>query len=186
VLAAIRSDAKLREGFRENYADSVTLDNLRDALATFEASLITPNAPFDRYLCGDETAIGVAAVKGYERFRDYGCISCHQGRNIGGNMFQRLGAVKEYFVPGRPLNPADLGRFNVTGDERDRHVFKVPSLRNVALTDPYFHDGSQATLPDAIRTMARGQLGIELTDARVVELVEFLNALTGEVPNVPR
>lgn len=155
-------------------------ENVKDAIAEFERSLSTPNSRFDRWLRGDDNAITAEELEGYRKFKSYGCVSCHQGVNIGGNMFETLGAVREYFAERGNVSKADLGRFNVTGKEEDRHVFKVPSLRNVALTSPYFHDGSAKTLDEAVRVMARYQLGRPLPDADAALLVKFLQTLTGE------
>lgn len=149
-----------------------------DALIAFQRSLLTPSR-FDRYLEGDAAALTDAELEGYALFKARGCAACHQGVGVGGNMFQRLGLLGDYFGDRGGLTEADLGRYNVTGREEDRHVFKVPGLRNVALTAPYFHDGSAATLEDAIRVMARYQLGRELTPDEVTSLAAFLGALSG-------
>jgi cytochrome c peroxidase len=178
VVAKLSQDAAYRDAFQRIYADGMRGENIADAIATFERSLLTPDSPFDRFLLGDETALGELERAGYRRFLDYGCASCHQGAHIGGNLFQRFGVMDDYFAD-RPVAPHDLGRFNVTGREADRHVFKVPSLRNVAVTPPYFHGGSAATLEDAVVIMGRYQLGRELTDEDVRALVAFLQALTG-------
>jgi cytochrome c peroxidase len=119
-------------------------------------------------------------LEGYSLFRSFGCVSCHQGRNVGGNLFQKLGLVRPYYQ-GEQQAPSALGRFNVTGDEGDRHVFKVPSLRNVALTAPYFHDGSVATLEEAIVIMGYHQLGRSLGADEVQAIGAFLKTLTGEL-----
>ena len=132
--------------------------------------------------CGDPEAIGAEERRGYEFFQSYGCIGCHQGVALGGNMFQRLGVVRDYFADRGDVTRADLGRFNVTGREADRHVFKVPTLRNVALTAPYFHDGSAPSLDDAVRVMARYQLGRDIPAADRAAIVAFLRSLTGELP----
>ncbi|MCB4769729.1 c-type cytochrome [Ancylobacter sp. Lp-2] len=150
-----------------------------DALATYQRSLVTPNSAFDRYLAGDRSALGDDALRGYQLFRDYGCAACHQGSNLGGNMFQKFGI---YAPPPRadPDNDGDLGRFTLTGKEEDKGVFRVPSLRNVAVTAPYFHDGRAPTLPDAIAIMGASQLGRRLSPADIHSLVAFLETLTGE------
>lgn len=179
VLAKLTADEKYRRAFSDLYPDGMTAANLVDAIATFERTLLTTNARFDRYLKGDDRAIGELERSGYLRFKDYGCASCHQGANVGGNMYQRFGVMADYFAD-RPLTKADLGRFNVTGLEDDRHVFKVPSLRNVAVTPPYFHDASAATLADAVTIMGRYQLGRELTPEDVRAITAFLHSLTGE------
>ena len=185
VLSRLEQDDQLVAEFRRLYRDGLTADNLLDALATFERSLVTVNSRFDRYLQGDRQALSRLEEEGYRRFAEYGCISCHQGMLIGGNMFQKFGVLGDYFA-GRSVSEADLGRFNVTGREEDRHVFKVPSLRNVARTAPYFHDGSAATLEQAVLIMARYQLGRELSGDDVEAIVAFLGTLDGELPGSSR
>ena len=185
VLQKLRADAGYLAAFKQVYPDGVQRDNVKNAIAEFERSLVTPNARFDRWLRGDEKAITAEELQGYRKFKNYGCTSCHQGVNVGGNMFETLGAVREYFVERGNITKADLGRFNVTGREEDRHVFKVPSLRNVALTPPYFHDGSARTLDDAVKVMARHQLGRPLPEADAALIVKFLQTLTGEYNGRP-
>lgn len=172
--------------FRAAYPDGLTAANIRNALATFERTLLTPDAPIDRYLRGDKSALDPNQREGYRRFKQLGCASCHQGVNVGGNLFQRFGVMEDYFAgTGRALTQADMGRFNVTGMPTDRHVFKVPGLRNVALTAPYFHDGSVATLPEAVAIMGRVQLGKPLSDEDVALIVAFLQGLTGTYQGEP-
>ncbi len=185
VVASLQADPDYRRGFAAVYPDGITPDNVSDAIASFERTLVTPDAPFDRYLRGDREAIPPDAVEGYARFKSFGCTSCHQGVNVGGNLFQRFGAMGDYFADRGNVTRADLGRFNVTGREADRHVFKVPSLRNVAVTAPYFHDGSAQTLDEAVAVMGRYQLGreIEAEDRRLI--VAFLRTLTGHYRGVP-
>jgi cytochrome c peroxidase len=185
VIDKLQADDAFRRDFQRAYPDGITATNLADAIATFERTLLTENAPFDRYLRGDPKAIDDRARLGYRRFRDLGCASCHQGAAVGGNMFQRFGVMADFFgnrARQRPAVAADLGRFNVTGQEVDRHVFKVPSLRNVAETAPYFHDGSAATLDEAVAIMGSYQLGRELTRDEIDSLVAFLKTLTGMPP----
>jgi cytochrome c peroxidase len=185
VVGKLRADEAVRREFQHIYPDGVTADNVVDAIVTFERTLLTSNAPFDRFLRGDQQAIDAKAIAGYRRFREFGCTSCHQGANIGGNMFQRFGVMADYFADRAssvPATEADLGRYNVTRREEDRHVFKVPSLRNVALTAPYFHNGSVATLDEAVSVMGRYQLGRRLSKDEVASIVVFLNTLTGERP----
>jgi cytochrome c peroxidase len=178
VLAKLRAEDAYRTRFADIYPDGITAANVADAIATFERSLVTPGSPFDRYLLGDSKALTADQREGYRRFKDLGCPSCHQGVNIGGNLFQRFGVMSDYFA-GKSQTSADLGRYNVTGREEDRHVFKVPSLRNVALTPPYFHDGSAATLEDAVAVMGRVQLGRELSSNDTRLIAAFLRSLTG-------
>jgi cytochrome c peroxidase len=180
VIRRIESDAGYREAFRREYGGTISDATVSDAIARFEATLVTPDAPFDRYLNGDKNAISADALEGYRRFSDYGCISCHQGINIGGNLFQRFGVMGDYFTDRGNLTKADLGRFNITGQEEDRYVFKVPGLRNVAVTAPYFHDGSVTTLNEAVDIMARYQLGRDLSDEDRRYIIAFLESLTGK------
>jgi cytochrome c peroxidase len=187
VVAALTADPTYVADFRALYTNGITEANIVDAIAEYESALITP-APFDRFLHGDKMALSADERAGYELFRELGCMSCHRGTNLGGTMYQRFGLVREYFGPdlGRPLTEADNGRFNVTRKETDRHRFKVPTLRNVALTAPYLHDGSRATLNEAVLVMSRHQLGRDLDAGQVRLVVTFLGALTGELPEVTR
>ncbi|MCY7283325.1 MAG: cytochrome B6, partial [Cyanobacteria bacterium CAN_BIN43] len=132
--------------FNAIYADGITLPNAINAIAVYERSLDTPNSRFDQFLRGDYTALTVQEREGYRLFKSYGCVSCHQGVNVGGNLFQKFGVIGNYFADRGNITPADYGRYNVTGSENDRYVFRVPSLRNVAITPPYFHDGTAQTL----------------------------------------
>lgn len=169
-----------RERFQRAFPDGLTPANVRTALLEYERSLVTPNAPFDRYLRGDAGAISERAKSGYGLFKAYGCASCHQGMAVGGNMLQRVGVMRDYFADRGKVTPPDWGHFNSTHLERDRFVFRVPSLRNVALTAPYFHDGTATTLESAVTLMARYQLGRELESDDAELLAEFLRTLTGE------
>jgi len=180
VIAKLRAAPDYPAAFNSIYADGINAGNIKDAIAAFERSLSTPNARFDRYLRGDDGALTNAEKQGYQIFKSYGCASCHQGVNIGGNMFQTFGVMADYFADRGNITRADLGRLNVTGDPNDRYVFKVPSLRNVALTAPYFHDGSMTRLEDAVEVMGEYQLGRHLSRDEVALLVSFLNTLTGE------
>lgn len=181
VLERLAADEGMRRDFAAAYPDGLTAANVADAIASFEQSLLTVDSPFDRFLRGDSQALGELEIDGYHRFRDFGCISCHQGALLGGNMFQKFGVLGDYFA-GRAVSQADLGRYNVTGRDEDRHVFKVPSLRNVALTAPYFHDGSADSLATAVAVMGRYQLGRDLSPDDVKAIVAFLNSLTGKIP----
>lgn len=183
VLERLNADEAMRRDFSIAYTDGITAANVADAIASFEQSLHTPDSPFDRFLRGDQAALDELAQAGYQRFRDFGCISCHQGALLGGNMFQKFGVLGDYFV-GRPQSAADLGRYNVTGRDEDRYVFKVPGLRNVALTAPYFHDGSVASLESAVAIMGRYQLGRDLAPEDVKAIVAFLHSLTGRIPSM--
>lgn len=177
-----------RDQFRAAYGGAATQDSVRDALATYEKSLVSLNAPFDRWLGGDETALTEAQKKGYDLFKSYGCASCHQGANVGGNMFQKFGFFGNWFADRGHETQADQGRFNVTNRIEDRYVFKVPSLRLVTLTAPYFHDGSVPDLKQAIRLMGRYQLGRDIPAGDVTLIVAFLSSLVdpAQLPQPPR
>jgi cytochrome c peroxidase len=181
VVALVAADGKYHALFARAYPDGVTKPNIENAIASYERTLITPDSRFDRHLRGQARAINPTELAGYAKFKNFGCVSCHQGRNIGGNMFQKFGVMRDYFADrGRPAK-SDLGRYLVTGNPEDKHVFKVPTLRNVALTAPYFHDGSAATLEDAVDIMFRYQLGRVPTPKDRAEIVAFLRTLTGTV-----
>lgn len=160
----------------------VTLTNVGDAIAAFEGTLLTPNAPFDQYLKGDENALNAEQKVGLKLFVDKGCAACHNGVNVGGGMYAPFGVVER---PGADfLPPADKGRFQVTSTTSDEYVFKVPTLRNIELTPPYFHSGKSWDLKQAIAVMATSQLGQELKDEEVASIEAFLLSLTGEQPQV--
>jgi cytochrome c peroxidase len=180
ILEKLRSAPDYVSHFSAIYADGIQRANVRDAIATFERSLITPNSRFDRYLRGERSAITSEELKGYRLFKDYGCSSCHQGANVGGNLFQKFGVMGDYFAKRGKITKADFGRFNVTKNEIDRHVFRVPTLRNIALTAPYFHDGSAPRLEDAVTVMGIYQLGRPLTPSETDAIVKFLKTLSGE------
>jgi cytochrome c peroxidase len=180
VVERVAQDAAYRQGFASAYRDGVTKANIQNAIASFERSLITPNSRFDKFLRGDANAISQPQKAGYAAFKRYGCVACHQGVNVGGNMFQKFGVMGDYFERRGNPSQADLGRFLATGKDSDRHVFKVPGLRNVALTAPYFHDASAKTLADAVDTMFRVQLGRSASAADKAAIVDFLTSLTGE------
>jgi cytochrome c peroxidase len=180
TVAVLAGDSSYGGEFAEIYPDGVQPKNIRDAIATFERSLVTPNSRFDRFLRGDHAALNENEREGYRLFKRIGCVSCHQGMNIGSNSYQKLGIMENYFEARGHINAADFGRFNVTQSEDDRFYFKVPSLRNVALTAPYLHDGTAKTLNDAVRIMARFQLGVRLEAEEEAAIVAFLRTLTGE------
>lgn len=172
VLDFLKDEPSYASEFRELFDDGITAQNFRVALATFERSLITPDSRFDRYLEGDAEAITELEKQGYHLFLEVGCATCHQGVNVGGNLYQRLGTG----TVGR-IGLSDQGRYSVTNRESDREKFKVPGLRNVARTAPYFHDGSVAELDEAVRQMAHLQLGISLPPQDVEAIVAFLHSL---------
>lgn len=181
VINKLSKDRKIVRHFTKLYGDGITSDNIQNAIATYESALITPDSPFDQYLRGNESAMSKQAIEGYQLFNNYGCVACHQGVNIGGNMFQRFGVMNDYFTDRGNITKEDYGRFNVTGRESDRFKFKVPSLRNVAMTAPYFHDGSAETLHEAVIVMTRYQLGKPIDEEHLEKIVAFLESLTGNL-----
>jgi cytochrome c peroxidase len=185
VVNKLRQSTEYIQGFAGIYPDGLTRANIQDALTTYEQSLYTPNSRFDQFLRGNKQALTAAEQEGYRIFKAYGCVSCHQGVNVGGNIFQKFGVIGNYFADRGNITQADLGRYNVTKDKADRYVFRVPTLRNVALTPPYFHDGSAKTLEDAIAVMAKYQLGRPLAKAQINSIAQFLHSLTGEYQGKP-
>lgn len=177
ALHDLKADKEYAKAFSEIYSDGITKANLADAIATFEKVLITPNAPFDRYLRGDDNAISENAKKGYILFKEKGCISCHNGINIGGNLYNKFG------IFGDPESK-ELGRYSITHRKEDKYVFKVPSLRNVSLTAPYMHDGRATTVKEAVNLMVKYQLGRRIYGEELRDIVSFLQSLTGEFPEI--
>ncbi|HSP58824.1 MAG TPA: cytochrome-c peroxidase [Halomonas sp.] len=162
--------------------DPINIDNVQDAIALFEATLITPNAPFDQYLKGNADALDEQQMTGLSLFIDKGCAACHNGINIGGSQYRPFGVVEK---PGADfLPPADKGRFVVTESVSDEYVYKVPSLRNIELTPPYFHSGKAWDLKQSVAVMGSAQLGIQLSEDEVTSLTAFLHSLTGDQPSV--
>ena len=184
VVANLTAIPQYQTAFAQVYPDGVTAANVQNALATYERTLLTPNSRFDQYLQGNTDILTLEEKYGYQRFKEYGCIACHQGLNIGGNMFQKFGVMDDYFK-GRPPAETDLGRYLVTHDEDDRNVFKVPSLRNVAVTAPYFHDASAKTLEDAVDVMFKFQLGRIPSADDKEQIIKFLKTLTGQWAGKP-
>jgi len=180
IVGKLSADNQYRTLFNQIYSDGITDKNIVDAITEFEQSLVTVNSPFDRYLLGENDAISDNAKLGYEKFKEYGCVACHQGSNVGGNLYQQFGVMGDYFVDrGWEIRKSDLGRYNVTGLDDDKYVFKVPSLRLAVLTAPYFHDGSVATLKDAVRIMIKYQLGRTVKEEDEEQIIEFLHSLVG-------
>lgn len=181
IIAKLQADKELTRAFAEVYPQGWSEATITDAIEQFEMTLITPNSRFDKYLRGDDDAITDIEEEGYELFKKYNCATCHVGVNLGGESYELMGLRKHYFADrGTELTVEDNGRFKETQIERDRHRFKVPGLRNVALTWPYYHDGSQATLKEAVCKMGTYQSGVALTDEEEDKIVMFLNTLTGE------
>jgi cytochrome c peroxidase len=185
VLRKLGQDPAYRRAFAAAYAGGLTKANIQDAIASYERTLITPNARFDRYLRGDANAITETEKAGYAKFKRYGCVACHQGVNVGGNMFQKFGVMGDYFARRGAASVADQGRFAVTRDPADLHVFKVPSLRNVSETGPYFHDASAATLAQAVDVMFQFQLGRSGSQRDKDDIIAFLKTLNATPEGQP-
>jgi cytochrome c peroxidase len=168
----------------------VSYDNIAKAIASYERTLLTPNSPFDRFMNGDESAMNAAARRGMQTVQDIGCTACHSGPifagpaalPLGQGFFQRFPLLDDSEYVDKYRLAEDLGRYTVTQKDADRHMWRVPTWRNVALTAPYFHNGSVDTLDEAVRVMARTQLGLDLTGEQVDDIVAFLESLTGEFP----
>lgn len=177
VLERIREDKSYDELFSKAFPDEkdpITFKNFGKAIGAFERTLLTPGR-FDEYLKGNDKALNADEIKGMTTFRDVGCVACHNGATVGGQMYQKLGLVK-------PYPTKDTGRMEVTKNEADKFFFKVPSLRNIEKTGPYFHDGSVNTLEQAVKLMGEHQLGRTLTEEQTGEIVTFLKALTSPLP----
>ena len=162
--------------------DAVSFDNMAKAIEAFEATLITANAPFDNYLRGDEAALNEEQKIGQQLYVDNGCSSCHSGINLGGQGYYPFGVTE---VPSSEVRPVDdLGRFQVSNTASDKYVFRAPALRNISLTQPYFHSGKVWSLESAVSIMGSSQLGIELTQEDSLKIVAFLESLNGEMPEI--
>jgi len=178
VVKVLKSIPGYEPLFKAAFPDDdkpITYDNMAKAIGAFERKLVTPSR-WDKFLGGEQGALTDDEKRGFNLFVKTGCPTCHNGPNVGGSMYQKLGFKKPY------PKQDDLGRFEVTKNEVEKMVFRVPSLRNVEKTAPYFHDGSIATLEEAVRTMAEYQNGVELKDDEVASIVTFLKSLTGEIP----
>jgi cytochrome c peroxidase len=176
-LIKVLNKSPYKEEFKKIYKKGITKESITDAIAEFEKALITPNCAFDRYLRGKKDAISEKQKEGYELFKSKGCVSCHHGINIGGNLSNRFGIFGD-------ISSNDLGRYDITKKEKDRYFFKVPSLRNIALTSPYFHDGRTESLSVAVDLMAKVQLGKKLKSDEIEKIVSFLESLNGEMPKI--
>ncbi|MDV7338032.1 cytochrome-c peroxidase [Terasakiella sp. A23] len=180
VIAKLSADESYVQAFERLYDGIISEDTIADAIKSYEYTLTTVNSPFDQYLRGYDDAISPQQKRGYSLFKEYGCVACHQGINVGGNMYQRMGAFIPFFNEKNTNSKDDLGRYNVTKDEKDLHVFKVPSLRVAAHTAPYFHDGSVKTLEEAIDIMARYQLGYDIPKQDNKDIQAFIYSLSGQ------
>jgi cytochrome c peroxidase len=178
IIKQLNAEPSYRKAFQSVYGAAADQRSVVNAISEFERALTTPGCDFDKFLMGESDAISPEALAGYELFLDLGCASCHQGVNVGGNMFQTLGKMSDFFETRKTISEADLGRYNVTGKERDKFKFKVPSLRNITKTAPYFHDGSVETLLEAVELMGRYQLGYELNGNEATSIVLFLESLS--------
>lgn len=186
IIDKLSTDQKMQQLFAANYGGEISEHTITHAIAEFEKTLVTPNSPFDQYLTGNTSAISDTAKEGLALFKEYKCDSCHAGEALGGGSFEVMGLKSDYFASrGGDITEADLGRYNVTGSEHDRHRFKVPTLRNVELKPPFFHDGTAETLEDAVYKMAKYQVGVELNESEVSSMTEFLKTLTGEYKGKP-
>ena len=176
---AILREAGYLDDFKNAFpgeADPLTFDNIGKAIASFTRTLLTPNAPFDKYLSGDLDALSATQKRGLQLFQDNGCVACHSGPLLGGTLFTKFSHLQEKGMS------HDYGAFQVSGEPSDQFVFRVSPLRNVALTAPYFHNGSIRTLDEAVRIMGKAQLGFTLSDQDIDDMVDFMNSLTGEFP----
>ena len=181
IIAKLQEDENYVKLFAELYPEGITEATITNAIEEFERTLVTPNSQFDKWLLGDDNALTTQELRGYELFKEYSCATCHTGVNLGGESYELMGLRRHYFEErGLELTEEDNGRYKQTQDERDRHRFKVPGLRNVELTWPYYHDGSRLTMDDAVRDMALYQCDVELAEGEVQDIVAFLRTLTGE------
>ena len=183
AMAKIKAIPSYPEMFRQAFPggqDPITPENWGKAIGAYERTLVTPS-PFDAYLAGNSQALSPAAREGLKKFIDIGCTGCHSGVEVGGGTYQKFGVMEDYWKETHSQT-IDKGRFDVTNNPADMYLFKVPSLRNVAMTPPYFHDGSVATLPEAVHVMGKVQLGKNLSRQDVDVIVTFLGSLTGSLP----
>ena len=185
IIAKLEQDKEFAEAFAAVYPDGLTQANITDAIQEFEYTLLTPNSRFDKWLKGDAEALTAEEIEGYELFKKYDCATCHNGPLAGGLSYELMGHRNEYFADrGLEMTNEDNGRFKETQLERDRHRFKVPGLRNVEHTWPYYHDGTRITLEDAVRDMGFYQSDVNMTDLEVNLITSFLKTLTGEYQGV--
>lgn len=181
IVAKLKKDKEFTRAFNAVYPDGLNEKNITNAIEEFERTLITPDSRFDKWLRGDSEAITQEELEGYNLFKQYDCATCHVGPNLGGQSYELMGLRKHYFADrGMELTHEDNGRFKETNLERDRHRFKVPGLRNIEHTWPYYHDGTRHTLEEAVDDMALYQSGVELTESEVDLITSFLKTLTGE------
>lgn len=177
VITKLKNDPYFSTAFTNVSSSGVTEENITKAIVIYEQSLVTPDSPIDKYLLGDKEALTPQQQRGLEKFISFGCTACHQGKNIGGNFYQKLGRINA--IPEKLTR--DLGKYEFSKEEADKYVFKVPSLRNIADTAPYFHNGSVATLEEAVDIMARTQLGMELSKQDNLDIVALLQSFSAPV-----
>lgn len=175
VSEKLKQDEYYKNEFTKLYESGINGLNITDAISEFEKTLTTPNSRFDKFLKGDKKALTTDELEGYKSFKEYGCISCHNGINIGGNLMQKIGVIETF-------NTVDFGLYNITKVNDDKFYFKVPSLRNIELTAPYFHNGEVKTLKQAVKKMAKHQVGYLLSNNEIANIIKFLKTLTGDAP----
>lgn len=180
IVEFVASDPVYAPGFAAVYPDGVTIENIGNAIAQHTRNMVRSDSRFNAYLNGDESALNAQEQRGWSRFQEVGCSSCHNGINLGGNSYQRLGVSADYFIE-RAATAADDGLYGRSQRESDRHVFKVPTLHNVALTPPYFHDGSVSDLGEAVQRMAQLQLGRTLPGNDVEDITAFLQSTSSQM-----
>ena len=185
ICKKLDADQQFKERFLKVYPEGITQKTVCDAIAEFERPLVTPNAPFDKYLKGDKSAMTKEQIEGYELFKKAKCATCHAGHNLGGLTFEHMGLLKDYFADRGEVNDNDNGLYNFQKDDKNMGRFKTPTLRNVALTYPYFHDGTVKTLEEAASHMLKYQSGVSLSKDDIKKIVSFLEALTGEFEGKP-
>jgi cytochrome c peroxidase len=186
IIGKLDTDPVFAQEFKASYPDGFTEKTITDAIGAFERTLLTPNSRFDKYLGGDTKALSAEEQRGYALFTDIGCATCHSGVLLGGGSFEIMGRHADYFKDrGGPLTDADKGRLNASKNKNDQHKFKVPTLRNVVKTFPYFHDGSTSDLKEAVRVMAKYQCGKDLSEGDRASVTAFLETLTGEYQGKP-
>lgn len=181
VVNALKEDSYYKVAFERVFGGEVSQEGITEAIAEYEKTLITVNSPFDQFLRGNSSALTANQIKGYQLFKSYGCAACHQGANVGGNMFQKFGVLKDINFQNGNLSD-DLGRYKVTGNEWDKRLFKVPSLRLATKTAPYFHNGSIETIEEAVDIMIQYQLGRRVPTEDRDAIIDFLDSLVGEMP----
>ena len=181
VIEKLKQVPEYQNAFSELYlSEGITKTTVTNAIAVFEKSLLTPNSRFDQYLRGNDNSLSLSEKEGYLLFKQ-NCTSCHFGPTLGGLSFEKMGVENNYFsMRNGEITGVDAGRFNVTKKELDRHVFKVPVLRNVEVTYPYFHDGSVNSLSETVRIMGEVQVGKKFSSEQISQIVDFLKTLTGE------